>query len=495
MSRQLDYWTKRERAHEAQLKADQAKTMAIIKKQLLSSRDETKKLISAFWGNYAGAKGLTLEDAYKLASEMDVREFASKATEYVKNRDFSDAANSSLKTYNLKMRVNRLELLLREIDLELAKLNDKQIATTYDHLSKSAVDEFNRQAGILGSSVKWSQAKVDGIVTANHDSSTFMARWYNSGHNLTDELDMVIRSEIVGGRHPLQFAPKIARLFDTKTWEAQRLLVTETAYVQTAVQQSSFQSSGFTKGMLIAESNACDICLPLNGEVFELKKLKPGENSPPLHPNCRCSIVPIMDDKAWEDSLIARGIKSRDQLKWEKQDLANRAKVAEGRKQAIKGNDPDKDEYLKYSNLVTDNRTASIAKFKNIKYNDPVEWQRLQDNFYVKQQLQAGAWQDKINDDSQDKHLSRDRKKNKNSNPGKKPKSIFNDNFDPYEIYDRIKGTGSILRLDNGQPTNKERVNLARDIGTLGADNNHAYGVTIHYGKTGAHLVPWKGRK
>jgi NAD+--asparagine ADP-ribosyltransferase len=265
--------------------------------------------------------------------------------------------------------------------------------------------------------------------------------------------------------------------------------------VQTAVQQSSFQSSGFTKGMLIAESNACDICLPLNGEVFELKKLKPGENSPPLHPNCRCSIVPVMDDKAWEDSLIARGIKSRDQLKWEKQDLANRAKVAEGRKQAIKGNDPDKDEYLKYSNLVTDNRTASIAKFKNIKYNDPVEWQRLQDNFYVKQQLQAGAWQDKINDDSQDKHLSRDRKKNKNSNPGKKPKSIFNDNFDPYEIYDRIKGTGSILRLDNGQPTNKERVNLARDIGTLGADNNHAYGVTIHYGKTGAHLVPWKGRK
>lgn len=315
MSRQLDYWTRRERARQADLAKQQDKALDTIKGQLNVARREIQKLISAFWGNYAGAMGLSITDAYKLASKMDVQDFADKAAEYVKNRDFSDQANSELKTYNLKMRVNRYELLLREIDLELSKLGDKNIKVSKNMLSKVAIDEFTRQAGILGPSVVWAQAEVDALITANHQNATFMDRWYNSSADLQGELDRVIRAAIISGRHPAQFAPQVARKFDTATWEARRLLITETANVQTSVQKRSFERSGFTQGRLIAEASACSICLPLNGKLVELKDMEPGVSAPPIHPNCRCSIVPAFEDKDWDNSLDRRGIKSLEDSK------------------------------------------------------------------------------------------------------------------------------------------------------------------------------------
>ena len=50
----------------------------------------------------------------------------------------------------------------------------------------------------------------------------------------------------------------------------------------------------------------CPICAALDGKHFDVDKMMPGENAPPMHPNCRCSTAAWEDDdeyEAWLDHL------------------------------------------------------------------------------------------------------------------------------------------------------------------------------------------------
>ena len=53
-----------------------------------------------------------------------------------------------------------------------------------------------------------------------------------------------------------------------------------------------FKTNGVEKVNYIAaiSDRTCPICLGLDGQVFEINKLNVGENQPPIHPNCRCTL-------------------------------------------------------------------------------------------------------------------------------------------------------------------------------------------------------------
>ena len=93
-------------------------------------------------------------------------------------------------------------------------------------------------------------------------------------------------------------------------YNTERLMRTELARVQTEAQKQSFERNGFTQYMFIANGDCCDMCRPLNGKHFDVEKMMPGENAPPMHPNCRCSVATYEDDaeyEAWLDYLDKGG--------------------------------------------------------------------------------------------------------------------------------------------------------------------------------------------
>lgn len=50
----------------------------------------------------------------------------------------------------------------------------------------------------------------------------------------------------------------------------------------------------------------CEFCTALNGKHFKVKDFLPGDNAPPMHPHCRCSTAPWVDEKAYNDWLDAK---------------------------------------------------------------------------------------------------------------------------------------------------------------------------------------------
>lgn len=58
-----------------------------------------------------------------------------------------------------------------------------------------------------------------------------------------------------------------------------------------------YKSNNIEKVEWIAaiSDRTCPLCLALNGQVFEINKLNVGENQPPRHPSCRCSLLSVTE--------------------------------------------------------------------------------------------------------------------------------------------------------------------------------------------------------
>ncbi|HFC9112559.1 TPA: minor capsid protein [Enterococcus faecium] len=288
-----DYWRKREEKWIAQHIKDDAKQSKVIAEKYQRALDQIEKEISANWERFAGKEGVTLSEAKKMAYEMDVKAFARKAKQYVKDKDFSKTANDELRLYNVTMRVNRLELLKSQIGLELVALSDDIDKYTADTLTKTGLAEATRQAGILGETVfSGYQNFVESVAFASFNGATFSERIWGNNQALKADLDRLLVRSITQGKNPRELARELRNLFDSTKYEAERLMRTETARVQIEVQKKSYLENDVEEFEFVAEPSACDVCKPLDGKTFKVSKMEPGLNSAPIHPNCKCSTVP-----------------------------------------------------------------------------------------------------------------------------------------------------------------------------------------------------------
>lgn len=72
---------------------------------------------------------------------------------------------------------------------------------------------------------------------------------------------------------------------------------------QTLEQRDSFIRNGFEQYEFIANTGCCEKCAQLDGKHFPVKELKIGENAPPMHEGCRCSIAAYSDRREYDEWL------------------------------------------------------------------------------------------------------------------------------------------------------------------------------------------------
>ncbi|GEM_PF-211232 len=320
-----EYWRKREEKWQDQQIKDDKKRMNEILKRLQYAQDEIQKEIEAQWQQFSNGQKITISEAMKRSDKMDIEAFARKAKKYVETKDFSDKANQELKLYNITMRVNRLELLKANIGLELISTFDELDTYFSNELSQAALAEFERQAGILGLTVPKNgyaaaikQIVNDSFQTA--DFPTFSDNLWQYQAELKSDLDKLLVRSITQGINPKQLAPQLKKLMtdegrENARYNSQRLMITETSRVQMNVQKDSYGKADVKQYEYIAEPSACPTCAALDGKIFNVDDMQPGENANPMHPFCKCSTAPYVDDKAFYDDLLRRKVITPDEYK------------------------------------------------------------------------------------------------------------------------------------------------------------------------------------
>jgi SPP1 gp7 family putative phage head morphogenesis protein len=313
-----EYWAKREAEALKSRITDEAEYDKQLKRIYNDMLDACQSEINAFYGKYASKEGITLAEAKKRVSELDIKAYERKAKRYVREKDFSAKANEEMRIYNLTMKVNRLEMLKANLGMELIAGHDELEKFMGEILQGRTEDELKRQAGILGKSVKNNAQKAHSIVNASFHNAKFSDRIWMYQDLMKADLSKLLESGLIQGKNPRVLARELKKTFNTSTFNAERLMRTELARVQTEAQKQSFERNGFEEYEFIVNSGCCDICQGLNGKHFKVKDMMPGENAPPVHPHCRCSTAAYSDRKEYEEWLnfLEKGGTTEEYKKW-----------------------------------------------------------------------------------------------------------------------------------------------------------------------------------
>lgn len=300
-----DYWRNRENEQHKHNITEEKKYNQELNKIYKDMMDECKRSINNFYAKYASENGITMAEAKKRASKLDIEEYARKAAKYVKTKDFTKEANDAMKIYNLTMKVNRLELLKADLGLELAKGHSKIYQLFYKALKKRSIDEFKRQSGILGKTVQNNTKLANSIVNASFHNATFSDRIWMHQDLLKNDLNKLLQIGLIQGKNPKTLATELRKRFNVKQSDAERLMQTELARVQVEAQKKSYIENGLEEYEYIAcgGSDVCDVCKALDGKHFKIKDMMPGLNAPPMHPRCHCSTAPSVDRKDYYEWL------------------------------------------------------------------------------------------------------------------------------------------------------------------------------------------------
>lgn len=177
-------------------------------------------------------------------------------------------------------------------------------------LQKEALDEVERQAGILGLSETTRKSLVRGaaeVINGTFHGAPFSSRIWANKNELVARLQVGLERSILQGEHPDRWARLFTDLVSAEMGEkagralfaARRLAITESARVMSEIQLNSFEAGGFNKYIWITEMDdrTCPVCSALDEEVFDIDRSEIGANLPPLHPFCRCSVAAYVEDE------------------------------------------------------------------------------------------------------------------------------------------------------------------------------------------------------
>lgn len=296
------YWVQRELDHADDIKKSAGDQLKVLSKLYNQALDDITDDINRNFIRYAKGQGMTMDEAMKLADKTDVTRFVDKVKQYVADKDFSDNANADLKIYNLKIRVSRLKLLQLEMSLEVDRLNSRITSSTEDYLTQQAIDEYKRQSTILGQSVAYTNASASQLVNTSYSLSgegsyTFSTNIWKNTEQLKNKLNETLNKVILQGKNPNQFNKEFRDVFSVQPSQSGRLLITETARVQGDVQRDSYKQSGIDMYDIVYERRACQTCISIaKSGPYKLSEAEVGTNMYPFHPNCMCSIMPVLDD-------------------------------------------------------------------------------------------------------------------------------------------------------------------------------------------------------
>lgn len=349
------YWQNREEEALKHYISDEAEYDRHIQAIYANMLDNVQKEIDSFYARYASAEGITLAEAKHRVSKADIAAYERKAERYVRERNFSAQANEEMRLYNAMMRINRLEMLKANIGLETIAGHDELEKYMAGILKGRTMEELERQAGILGKTIRNNAGKANAIVNGSFKNGTFSDRIWQYQDAMREDLGKLLQTGLIQGKNPRALASDLRKYWygnDPRTgggarYCMERLMRTELARVQTEAQKQSFQRNGFDKYLFIVNAKCCDVCAELAKKdvgfgkgVFLVEDMMPGDNAPPVHPHCRCSTAAYEDDAeydAWLDHLANGGTTAE----WDAMKVSTSAEKQTGGKRYTASNPRD----------------------------------------------------------------------------------------------------------------------------------------------------------
>ena len=190
----------------------------------------------------------------------------------------------------------------------LQKLGDKnctvmsaEFEREYKHIySALAIDDNGQVIKATASDVAWNTINEQAAKqVANQiwcaDGKSWSQRVWNNMDELQQTLNDSLINCVVGGKKTTELKKTLMEKFNVNYRRAETLVRTEMAHIETQAAKDRYKNYGIDKVKVLVDtdSRTCDVCAKLEGKEFDINAKMPI----PVHPNCRCCIVPVVKEQ------------------------------------------------------------------------------------------------------------------------------------------------------------------------------------------------------
>lgn len=282
MTRPAEYWKKRAEANMDRVQEGAEQRLARLGRAYRQAAQELTDEVKRILGTYAKRFDLTPEEAAAALQEPFDEE--SRAYGYRVSR--AEALKAAIQE-----RMNRLGV---QVERETAAQREWTASKSYQSAQKIVQD---MTGGLLSHATPDLRGMLQAMDTV-WAGGNYSARIWKNTERLAETLSSEIEAAFLSGKSVRRMADTIMERFGVGYRAAECLVRTETSYVQNRTAARSYEDAGCTEYEVLTaqDRRTCQYCAKQNGRRYLLATMQAGENAPPFHPNCRCTVLPVVEE-------------------------------------------------------------------------------------------------------------------------------------------------------------------------------------------------------
>lgn len=310
MSKSSEYWARRYKLIEQACHDISLEYLEEMEKKYRDAEQTIQAKINAWYGRFAVNNNISMSEARKWLNDKELDELKWNVEQYIKygkQNAIDGKWEKELENASAKFHISRLEALKLECRQQIEQLTggmtddvDSVMQDTYREGYYRSMYEVQKGVSVGFDVAALDKNLVKRIVNKpwHIDGSDFSSSIWSNKAKLLGTLDKEISKMVLTGSSPEKTIRAIQQQLNVSKSNAQRLVLTESAYFTTRAQADSYSELGVELYEVVAtlDKRTCDVCGSFDGKKYPLSEMEVGVNAPPFHPRCRCTTCPYDED-------------------------------------------------------------------------------------------------------------------------------------------------------------------------------------------------------
>ena len=296
------YWLKRSEELDkvaAKVEKEVMKELSALYRDAFRS---IEKEVNDFMMKYAVDHKLDYATATQMLTPIDLAEYNQKIEElYAMYRDTgSEYIKIEIDRLNARAKITRLQALQDAINVELTKVTHEYQMTLEDTLIGLFTEQYKEVSELLGIMAPViNREAIKTIIEYPYAGKMFSDRIWDNKDALVKHIKQNLTAGIIRGDSIQKMSRQLKKDLNVLYYQAERLVRTETNYAMNQGHLKGYADSGVVEKyefLAAIDSRTSKLCKNQNGKVYKLSDAVVGVNFPPLHPHCRSTVVPVLED-------------------------------------------------------------------------------------------------------------------------------------------------------------------------------------------------------
>lgn len=261
-----------------------------------------EKEVNDFMMKYAVDHKLDYATVAQMLTPIDLAEYNQKIEElYAMYRDTgSEYIKIEIDRLNARAKITRLQALQDAINVELTKVTHEYQMTLEDTLIGLFTEQYKEVSELLGIMAPViNREAIKTIIEYPYAGKMFSDRIWDNKDALVKHIKQNLTAGIIRGDSIQKIARQLKKDLNVLYYQAERLVRTETNYAMNQGHLKGYADSGVVEKyefLAAIDSRTSKLCKNQNGKVYKLSEATVGVNYPPVHCNCRSTVIPILED-------------------------------------------------------------------------------------------------------------------------------------------------------------------------------------------------------